>query len=162
MLLTRQGQLLILRSRTMTLWGGLFFAGAALVMLYVLVRHEGGGVLYWFVVSISAGIAAIAGFMMLPQTVTTIFDPENGQVMQTRRFGHGLIERTRTYRFGDIESIGLKQSGREPFAYIPILRLRGGKSRLLAVDAGSYFAHAEVIKIVCEATGLANRDSDDG
>jgi hypothetical protein len=160
MLLTRQGQLLILRSRTMTLWGGLFFAGAALVMLYVLVRHESGGLLYWLVVSISAGVAAIACFMMLPQTVTTIFDPEHGQVTHTRRFGHALVERTRTYGFGDIESIGLKEAGREPLAYIPVLRLKGGKSRLLAVDTGSYFAHAEVIKIVCEATGLPNRDSD--
>ena len=161
MLLTRQGDLLILRSRTTALWGGVFFAGAALVMLYVLVSRESGGLIYWFVVALSAGLVAVAAFMMLPQTVTTIFDPVNAQVTHTRRFGQGVFERTRTYTFSEIESVGLKEAGHEPLAYIPILRLKGGKSRLLAVDTGSYFAHAEVIKMVCEATGLANRDSKD-
>jgi hypothetical protein len=161
MLLTRQGDLLILRSRTTALWGGLFFAGAALVLLYVLVSRESGGLIYWLVVGMSAGLLAVAGFMMLPQTVTTIFDPVNAQVTHTRRFGQGVFERTRTYAFGEIESVGLKEAGHEPLAYIPILRLKGGGSRLLAVDTGSYFAHAEVIKIVCEATGLPNRDSED-
>ena len=117
--------------------------------------------MYWLVVSLTAGLVAVAAFMMLPQSVTTIFDPANAQVTHTRRFGQGIFERTRTFGFAEIESVGLKEAGHEPLAYIPILRLKDGKSRLLAVDTGSYFAHAEVIKIVCEATGLPNRDSED-
>src|SRR5262245_38492849 len=80
MLLTRQGDLLILRSRTTALWGGLFFAGASAVLLYVLVSRESGGLVYWLVVALAAGLVAVAAFMMLPQSVTTIFDPTNAQV----------------------------------------------------------------------------------
>ena len=157
---TRDGDTVILHSENRALWFGALFGGFSLFIL-ILSMREGHthGFGYLLGVSMAAAFVGIGGFMMVPREVTTTFDLQARKVTRRLRVCSGLYQREVAYAFDEIESIGIKEYSGDGFNYMPVLTLKSGSSRKLAMHNSGYLNLIDPIKTVCAATGLPHRDT---
>ena len=160
--LDRSADQLTVRSTRGPNWFGAIFAGFALFFWWgILTGHEDPAYppvgplgivplgillpLVLFVVGVS---------LMLPRTVTTVFDLRSREIRRTMSRLNGWYARTRVYPFGDVESVGLTEP--ESGGYRPQIYLKSGARISLNVtdrnvDRETYTA---AIESISAATGL--------
>src|SRR6266566_8455745 len=149
--LKREQGTLILRSQNSCRWFGLFFAAFPVFWLIGWVRPEPN---VWVVLAGSIASAAIGGLMMLPWAITTVFDLRRRQVLIDVSSGYGFYRHSRDYAFADIAGIELWLDFQDTSMGCPVLKLRNGETRKLAI---SYVSRAEsegFMAEICAATGL--------
>jgi hypothetical protein len=155
--LDRSADELTVRSMRGTKWFGAIFAGFGLFFGWgILTAHADpayptvgplGHLLpfVFFVIGVS---------VMLPCTVTTVFDLRSREIRRTVSKLSGWYARTRVYPFDDVESVGLSEP--ESGGYRPQIYLKS-RARISLnatdrnVDRGSYTAAIESISM---QTGL--------
>jgi hypothetical protein len=156
--LEREGDALILRSRSTARWVGALFAGIALVLLIGLLRQgPQPSIGYWFGILFIMTFLGFGLFLALPRRVTTRFDLRSRRVLHTVSIGRWDV-RQRSYSFAEIASLGVKEFYSEGYSYLPVMTLHSGTTHWLAASNGGYMPYAKTIGEVCEATGLPKRD----
>ena len=157
--LERKDDALVLRATKAAWWFGALFGGFSVFWLVGWIRQEtGGGLSYWSGVVMGVAFVLVGLFLFLPREVNTIFDLRSRRVLRNVTFCKGLYERRQAYSFDEIAGLGVKEygaNGSEGYSYIPVMVLRGGKTRWLAANNGGYLVWANTIDDVCSATGLA-------
>jgi hypothetical protein len=155
--LDRSADELTVRSTRGPKWFGAIFAGFALFFWWgILTGREDPAYppvgplglllpLVFFVIGVS---------VMLPCTVTTVFDLRSREIRRTVSRLSGWYGRTRVYPFDDVESVGLSEP--ESGGYRPQIYLKSGARISLNVtdrnvDRETYTA---AIKSISVATGL--------
>ena len=157
--LERKGDALVLRATDAAWWFGALFGGFAVFWLLGWIRQGTGGALtYWGGVLMGVAFVIVGLFLLLPREVNTIFDLRSCRVLHNVSFCKGLHEHRQAYSFDEIAGLGVKEYGAEGYSYMPVMVLRGGKTRWLATNNGGYLAMANTIDDVCSATGLAKLD----
>ena len=156
--LERKGDTLVLRATTAAWWFGALFGGFSVFWLLGWIRQgAGGGLAYWGGVVMGAAFLLFGLFLSLPREVNTIFDLRSRRVLHNVSFCMGLYERRQAYSFDEIAGLGVKESDSSDssYSYMPVMVLRSGKTRPLAVGREGYLAMANTVDDVCSATGLA-------
>ena len=154
--LERKGDALVLRATNAAWWLGALFGGISVLWLLGWIRQEAGrGLSYWGGVLMGVAFVLVGLFLFLPREVNTIFDLRSRRVLHNVSFCGGLYERHRAYSFDEISGLGVKEYGGEGYSCMPVMVLRGGKTRRLAANSEGYLAMANTIDDVCSATGLA-------
>jgi len=151
--LERKDDALVLRATNAPWWFGALFGGFFVFWLLGWIRQEtGGGLSYWSGVVMGVAFVLVGLFLFLPREVNTIFDLRSRRVLRNVTFCKGLYERRHVYSFDEIAGLGVKEygaNGSEGYSYIPVMVLRGGKTRWLAANNGGYLAWANTIDDVC-------------
>ena len=156
--LEREGESLVLRATNSNAswWFGAFFGGFSLFWLLGWIGQE-PGVALWGGVLMGVAFITIGLFLLLPREVNTIFDLRSRRVLRNVSFCRGLYERRQAYSFDEIAGMGVKEFGSSDssYSFMPVMVLRSGKTRRLAVGREGYLAMANTIDDVCSATGSA-------
>lgn len=160
--LERRGDEIVLRSTNSAKWFGPLLAGVAVLWLIVWsMRGSGGGFDYWVGLSLGLAFALFGVFISLPITITTTFDVRARRVLHKVSLSNVLDVRRRAHSFKELAGLGVQEYVSEDhfsnnvYSYLPVLVLRGGKTRWLAMVNGSYEAMGSTMEDVCTATGLA-------
>lgn len=155
----RKGDTLVLRVTSTAGWFGALFGGFSIFWLQGWIRQEsGGGLSYWGGVLTGVVFILFGLFLFLPREVNTSFDLRSRRVVRNVSFCGGLYEHRQAFSFDEIAGLGVKEYGGEGYSYMPVMLLRGGKTRRLATLNGGYLAWANTIDDVCSATGLPKLD----
>src|SRR5215470_7300902 len=148
--LKREQDALIVLYENSARWFGLLFTGGTIAIFSSWdagTRHGLG----LFVVIV---FVAIGGLMMLPWAITTVFDLRRRQVLIDVSSGYGFYRHSRDYAFADIAGLELWLDFENTSMGCPVLKLRNGETRKLAI---SYVSRAEsegFMAEICAATGL--------
>ncbi|MDX2205135.1 MAG: hypothetical protein NW223_20465 [Hyphomicrobiaceae bacterium] len=94
--------------------------------------------------------------------VDTVFDLEARTVERQRRLLFGLCGHTERFAFTDIKGLGLKEyidtDDSTWRSYLPVLTLRDGSRRYLAVLNAAATPYARAIEDICRQTGIPRLD----
>ena len=160
--LERRGDELVLRSTNSARWFGPLLAGFAVLWLILWSMQGSGGEFdYWFGLPLGLAFAMLGLVISLPITIATTFDLRARRVLRKVRLWNVLDVRQNSHSFAELAGLGVKEhvseghSSNNVYSYMPVLVLRGGKSRWLAMVNGSYAAMGNTMEEVCKATGLA-------
>jgi hypothetical protein len=159
--LNRDGSRLILRSNGSAFWFGAFFAGFAVFWLskWTAGSNVNGGVAYLLGALVGVSFVIIGLAIMVPRTITTIFDLQNRRVVHDISLANGWYRITRSYSFFDVASLGASEHNSDSsYSYMPVMRLRNGETRWLAAWNGSFLAFRDAIDLICKEAEFAKRD----
>ena len=155
--LDRQDDALILRATNEARWFGALVGGFAVFWLIVWTR-QGAEIGFEFGLLVGVTFAVVGLFMALRHDITTIIDPRSRRVLYNVDLCNGWYKCRQTYSFDEIAGLGVKEYVGEGYSYMPVLVLRGGKTRWLANVSGGYLAFTKTMDEVCCATGLPRLD----
>ncbi len=160
--LERRGDEIVLRSTNSGRWFGPLLAGFAVLWLILWSRQGSGGALdYGFGLFLRLAFAMFGLVISLPITITTTFDVRARRVVHKVSLGKMWDVRRNSHAFAELAGLGVQEYVSEDhfsnnvYSYLPVLVLRGGKTRWLAMMNGSYKAMGGTMEEVCTATGLA-------
>ena len=166
--LERKGDELVVRAARRALAPKLFgavFAGFSLWWLTGWSRHDAGGDLAYASGFLLASLFVIGGIsLMLPRSVTTIFDLGSRRVRRSETVLNRWSLRARSYEFTEVAGVGIVWSKSDEDDLIPVIALKNGAKVLLAPlwsfarTQDGFAACDKSIDAICAATGLQKRD----
>jgi len=152
LLLTRNGDQLILHSKNNARWFGVLYGGIAVMWTNSWISAGNWtDPNYWFGSVAGVAFILIGGFFALPRTITTIFDLRSRQVAFNTTIWR--YQRTHIYSFADVAGLGFSQD--DDTSCMPMLKIKNGPSRWLAtVNVKFDPSNMETLRTVCTETGL--------
>jgi hypothetical protein len=171
--LKREGDKLILHSKNDMKWLGLVIGVIVPWWAWGWYTHAASEYLRWFGLLIALPMIAFGGFLLLPRTITTIFDARERRAIVVVSIAWGWYQRSNTYSFADIVGVGFKdyrmlfrlvggEAASHPWE-MPVMKLQNGRIRWLATlptnlwhwpRHARYAEYADDLAAVCTATGL--------
>jgi len=108
----------------------------------------------WMVICICIGL-----HVAVPRVVTTVVDLHLRQVLHDLDSVWGWYKRHRSYAFAGVAGVGTKKySGRGGVSYMPVIVMTDRRAIELADHGGPEGRYANVIDIICAATGWPTVD----
>ena len=156
--LKRDGTALVLHSSNTARWFGILIGGFALAWTIGWARMSDGDIPMVLGFALGLGFIVAGVVLALSHEIITTFDPRSRRVLIDRKLCSGWYRQSYSYAFGEVAGVGVKEYSSEGYSYMPVLVLRSGEVRWLAVMNGSYLDYRETLDGVAAATGLDRVD----